>query len=368
MVQKHLQILVADDDVGDQKLLRRHLKLTQLSVDVIEAVDITEAIDKLSSGSFDIAFIDYQMPGNLNLEGIELIHAQFPYTAIVLMTGQGDELVASRAIKLGALDYMTKRSIDATSLMRTIERAVNLTSFQKQIDEQKDSLTKFSRVLVHDLKGPIRHIKAFSEMITEASAQKQYDKIAEFSQIVVKSAARIDELIDALSAYNKIDVPDLKFKTVSMQKIVTEVIFLMNPEIETKKARVQFSVLPEVNGNSPQLFQLMQNLIANGLKYCISSTPRITISVSDFEDKICFCVEDNGIGFDEKYSERIFEPFQRLHGPNDEQFSGSGLGLATCKKVVTRHGGKIWCQSEVGKGSKFFFTLPQPFPPNSFTH
>ena len=360
MVRQHLNVLIADDDSGDRKLISRHIKLTQLRVDITEAVDVNQAINLLKDNQFDIAFIDYQMPGNLNLEGIERIHAQFPYTAIVLMTGQGDENVASTAIQLGALDYMTKRSISATNLMQTIERATRLISLQQQIDEQKESLSQFSRVLVHDLKGPIRHIKAFSEMINEASAQQHFDKIAEFSQIIIKSATRLDELIDALSAYNKTDVSDVRFDTVSMQKIVTEVVFLMHPEIEEKNANIVFSDLPEVKGNAPQLFQLMQNLIGNGLKYCDAEHPHISISVLKEKNQYRFCVEDNGIGFEDKFNERIFEPFQRLHSPNDKRFSGSGLGLSTCKKIVSRHGGDIRCQSELGKGSMFFFTLPFP--------
>lgn len=317
-----------------------------------------QALEICSEKQFDFAFLDYQMPGNEDLKGVSSLHNTCPSTSIVLMTGQGDEEVASAAFKLGAVDYIPKRLVSADSIRLIIERALEHAALQKKVNEQRDSLEKFSHILGHDLTAPARSMGLLSELMSKAIEEKNYEKLGEYCDIVRTASQHMCELISALSNYNKLDVPEVVFETIAMQQLVDVAMDSLRSIIEDKNASIMYDELPNIYGNAPQLTQLMQNLIGNALKYCDRPTPEVHISAAKVDKGIRICVSDNGIGIDKQFYHSIFEPFKRLHGAGDEQYSGAGLGLATCIKIIQRHGGEIWCESEKDKGSKFFFTLP----------
>lgn len=358
MSEKKLSILVADDDEGDRKQIKRVIKQTSLDCDIEEAEDMYQALEICSEKQFDFAFLDYQMPGNEDLKGVSSLHNTCPSTSIVLMTGQGDEEVASAAFKLGAVDYIPKRLVSADSIRLIIERALEHAALQKKVNEQRDSLEKFSHILGHDLTAPARSMGLLSELMSKAIEEKNYEKLGEYCDIVRTASQHMCELISALSNYNKLDVPEVVFETIAMQQLVDVAMDSLRSIIEDKNASIMYDELPNIYGNAPQLTQLMQNLIGNALKYCDRPTPEVHISAAKVDKGIRICVSDNGIGIDKQFYHSIFEPFKRLHGAGDEQYSGAGLGLATCIKIIQRHGGEIWCESEKDKGSKFFFTLP----------
>jgi signal transduction histidine kinase len=168
------------------------------------------------------------------------------------------------------------------------------------------------------------------------------------------SAKRMEALIDTLFLYTTSEA-EVAFKHLSMNEVIVDALSNLEQIIQDRGAKITYDELPTVTG-SPQLVQLMQNLIGNGIKYCESEVPDVHVSATRLEPDLWqFTVKDNGIGIPEEFYRQIFEPFQRLHG--DGQYEGTGLGLATCKMIVTRHGGTISCASEVGQGTTFSFTL-----------
>lgn len=355
---KPLTILIADDDYGDRKHLKRVMKQVHLSCTIEEAGDMHDALQLCTEKAFDFAFLDYQMPGNTDLEGISILHHRHPYTSIVLMTGQGDEEVASKAIKLGAVDYVPKRSISADSIRRIVEYAQKQTAMQKKLDDQRESLEHFSHVLVHDLSAPIRHISWYSEIIARAVQKEDYQDLLDHCRRISQATTRMQDLISTLNIYNTVDTTRVTFEECSMEEVADEVITMLGNSISERNAAVTFDALPTVYGNMPQLVQLLQNLVANGIKFCDAPTPKVHISAKKRDSDCCISVADNGIGIDPKFYKSIFSPFKRLHGAGSSKYPGSGLGLSTCKKIVDRHEGEIWCDSEPGQGTTFYVTLP----------
>lgn len=355
MTKGALSILIADDDEGDRKNLRRILKKSDIECVIEEACDIPEVMHSAENQAFDCAILDYQMPGTNGLEGLALLRKFHPYMSIIMVTGQGDEMLASEAFKRGASDYIPKRSITEDSISHVIKNTLEKTALLRKVDEQRQALESFAHVLAHDLKAPIRHIRTFGEMLAEAMENKEYDEVAHFQERMDIAAERIEVLIDRLMQYNTLSGKEVELRAVSMQNIVENALDNLSVVVRERDASVVYHNLPEVIGDEPQLILLLQNLIGNGIKYCESDAPRIEIGVERNEYDCCFSVADNGIGIPEKYHKDIFSPFRRLHGSGE--YEGAGLGLAICKKIVERHTGKIWCESQPDNGTTFFFTI-----------
>lgn len=355
-----LDILVVDDDAGDRKALCRALQASGTARDIVETADIQSALAACDGRTFDCAIVDYRMPGYDGLHGVTALHARFPFMPIVMATSHGDEVVATEALKRGAADYIPKANIRGASIRRVLDSAVEKAALRREVARRQEELEKFAAVLVHDLRAPITAIRAFARYIDKGLQAETPDRetIAGQCRQIVECGRRMDALINALYEYTKADA-DVGFELVDMRAVLAEARSNLQDVIERRQARVEHGPLPTVLGNLPQLSELMQNLIGNGLKYCEMPAPLIEIQARPEPDNVWrFAVRDNGIGIAEKHRQRIFEPFERLHGTG--KYEGSGLGLAICKKIVERHGGAIWCEGNDGAGSTFVFTLRGP--------
>jgi len=212
----------------------------------------------------------------------------------------------------------------------------------------------FGQVLVHDLKGPIFNLLMFADAIEKSIQEGKTEEAVPFCNALVKATTRLNSLIDALQQYTRAE-QRVVFAPLEMSQVLIDTLGNLEQVIEERGARVTYGELPAVSG-TPQLAQLMQNLIGNSIKYCEAETPLVHISAKlQGENVWLFSVQDNGIGIPEEYAQQVFEPFHRLHGVG--KYEGTGLGLATCKKIVERHGGTISCASQEGQGTTFCFTL-----------
>ncbi|HZW34034.1 MAG TPA: ATP-binding protein, partial [Isosphaeraceae bacterium] len=178
----------------------------------------------------------------------------------------------------------------------------------------------------------------------------------EFIAFAVDGATRMQALINDLLAYSRVGTRGKEFTLTDCTAVLERVLGDMGPTISEAGAIVTYDPLPTVMADGSQLGQVFQNLIGNAIKYRREEPPRIHVAARRVADEWIFSVADNGIGIEPQYFERIFVLFQRLHGKGE--YPGTGIGLAICKKIVERHGGRIWVESEPGKGSTFFFTLP----------
>jgi hypothetical protein len=166
----------------------------------------------------------------------------------------------------------------------------------------------------------------------------------------------MDAFLDQLHAYTEAD-SEPQFENLQLDDLLADVLANLDAVIGKARASVESEGLPVICGDRAQLIQLLQNLIGNGIKYCRADAPQVRIRACVESDEYCRVeICDNGIGIPEKSYKSVFEPFRRLHAQGE--FEGTGLGLATCKKIVERHGGTIWCRSKAGKGTSFFFTVP----------
>ncbi|AXC11397.1 Phytochrome, two-component sensor histidine kinase [Acidisarcina polymorpha] len=361
-VRDSLNILIVDDDEGDRKQIRRALKQTEAVC--FESASVGEALEACEKKTFDCAIVDYRLAGQDGLSGIRLLHKRFPHLALIMITGQGDELVAAEAMKVGAMDYLSKNRVHAESLWRSVENAVHKATLLKKLDEQRGELEVFSRVLVHDLKGPLENLLLLAfliednlrEGISKGFPPGRLEEIASYCPALSRSVERMNALLDTLYKYTNAQT-EVEFKPLPMGEVMIDALVNLKQLIQTRGAQVTYGELPTVFG-SPQLVQLLQNLIANGIKYCDAETPLVHVSATALQSGLWqFAVQDNGIGIPEQSYQQIFEPFRRLHGIG--KYEGSGLGLATCKKIVERHHGTIWCESKIGQGTTFCFTLPE---------
>ena len=238
---------------------------------------------------------------------------------------------------------------------RTAQEA--LRAAHDELARSNAELEQFAYVASHDLQEPLRMVSSYTQLLERRHGDKLQGDAKEFMAFIVDGAARMKQLIEDLLAYSRVGTRGKAFRRTPMEKVFERASANLRAAIEEGGVELTHDPLPEVEGDESQLVQLMQNLIGNAIKFRAEAEPRIHVSCSEKEDEFAFAVQDNGIGIEPQYFERIFMVFQRLHDKG--QYPGTGIGLAICKKVVDRHGGRIWVESAPGKGSRFVFTLPR---------
>jgi PAS domain S-box-containing protein len=235
---------------------------------------------------------------------------------------------------------------------------------QKEIEEElrraNDDLQQFAYSASHDLQEPIRNVAVYSEIVS-----KRYHAVLDadgqqFLGFLTEGGRRLAKLVSDLLAYTRAGAGEINPTTVDSSAVLHNALSSLAEVIRESDARVTNDPLPEVYMGATHLQQLLQNLIGNALKYRNEKPPRIHISAVNLGAAWRFSVQDNGIGIDAKYKEVIFGVFKRLH--RDQNYTGTGIGLAICQRVVERYGGRIWVESEPGKGATFFFTVPEHAP------
>jgi PAS domain S-box-containing protein len=220
-----------------------------------------------------------------------------------------------------------------------------------------EDLQRFAYVASHDLREPLRHISSFTELLRRHSQGKLDPQCQEFMDFISEGVKRMQILIQDLLEFSNVAKGAEVFSPVDCNVALAQAMQSLKLTIAETEANITADCLPTVNGSSGRLTQIFQNLIGNAIKYRGPREPRIHISALDQADGWLFSVEDNGMGIEMAYAKEIFGLFKRLHSRGE--YEGTGIGLALCKRIVERHGGRIWVESEIGQGSTFFFTIPE---------
>ncbi|MBL7216216.1 MAG: hypothetical protein ISS62_00855, partial [Desulfobacteraceae bacterium] len=207
----------------------------------------------------------------------------------------------------------------------------------------------------HDLQEPLRMVNSYLQLLEQRYKGKLDADADDFIHFAVDGAQRMKALIESLLHYSRVTTAGKPPKPVDTEALLKTIIQNMEVIISEKKAAITHDPLPAVTADEVQLGQVLQNLIGNAFKFSGEEPPRVHIASEHTDGGILFSVSDNGIGIDPDFKERVFEIFQRLHGR--EEYPGTGIGLAICKRIVERHGGRIWVESEKGKGATFYFTI-----------
>lgn len=236
-------------------------------------------------------------------------------------------------------------------------KAEELQHSNTALERSNLELQQFAYIASHDLQSPLRSISGFVQLLRAEYEGKLDTRADDWIRRTVQSIQQMQLLIRDLLAYSHVDSKSHLFQTVHFQEVFDETVSRLEAVIHETAAKITCGELPTVTGDRLQLIQVLQNLIDNALKYRSTAPPHIHVSAVYDTNEWVVSVRDNGIGIEQKHHTRIFEIFRRLH--DQQEYPGTGIGLAVCRRVIYRHGGKIWLESEPGRGSTFYFTIPE---------
>jgi signal transduction histidine kinase len=289
-----------------------------------------------------------------------IVHRVEDVTEFVLLQQVSDDQQKQFRLFTDKIELeLLQRSRELQNSNKALEETIReLTLRTEELKRSNEELNRFAATASHDIKAPFRSVGGYLEIIKEKVKDCDTDpEIIQAFERIKAARQRIAALLDDLLRFSKINRQNGELAPVDLNKVLEDVQNNLEYNIKEKDAKVIVEgKLPTVKGHTFQLAALFQNLIANGLKFQDKSIPEVIISVKREEEFYKFSIKDNGIGIPTQYFSKIFDMFERLHG--DDEFNGTGLGLTICKRVVEFHKGKIWVESESGKGTTFHFTLP----------
>ncbi|WP_066425758.1 ATP-binding protein [Anabaena sp. 4-3] len=237
-----------------------------------------------------------------------------------------------------------------------LRQADELAQLAQDLERSNAELKKFAYVASHDLQEPLNQVANYVQLLEMRYEDELDEDAKEFINFAVEGVSLMQTLIDDVLAYSKVDTQAIAFQLTDVEKALERALSNLRQRIIETGATITHDPLPSVMAGSTQLMQLFQNLIANAIKFRSEEPPRIHVGAERLEDEWLFSVKDNGIGIDPRFSDRIFVIFQRLH--TRDEYQGTGMGLAICKKIIECHRGRIWVESQLGEGATFYFTIP----------
>jgi PAS domain S-box-containing protein len=286
----------------------------------------------------------------LELDALGRDGNEFPVELTITPVREGDSYIFNAFLH----DITERKQAEQTIKARTA-----------QLEAANKDLERFAYLASHDLQEPLRMISSFAELLSERYTNRLDADAGEFIGYMVDSANRMRELISGLLAFSRLQTQGQPLETIAAEEAFHRAIANLQVAIKESRALVTHDPLPQVLGDTTQLMQVFQNLIGNAIKFCTQDVPRVHVSAHESGKEWLISVKDNGIGIAPQFHRRIFEIFQRLHGR--AEYSGTGLGLALCQRIIERHGGRIWVESELGQGSTFHLTLPLAERPEDVT-
>jgi signal transduction histidine kinase len=266
------------------------------------------------------------------------------------------------AEKAAQLETTVSQLEDAQSatlnMLDDIEQARRkLQASGEALEQSNLELQQFAYVASHDLQTPLRAVAGFAQLL-QSQYQGQLDDDADkYIATIVSSCERMKTMINDLLTYSRVESQTLPFKPVEMLEIFDGAAAILSGAVKETSGTLTHGDLPTVNGDKAQLSQLMMNLIGNGLKYHGEEPPQIHVEAEESPDEWTISIRDNGIGIEPRFYDRIFDIFRRLH--TQEEYKGTGIGLAICRRIVKKHNGRLWLESKLGEGTTFYFTIPK---------
>jgi len=253
------------------------------------------------------------------------------------------------------IDQLTKENEYQALLLEKTEQIARQNEELSRVNEE---LRQFAYIASHDLKEPLRMVASYTQLLERLAGDELDDSHRLYFHYVTEGVNRMNNLLDALLKYATIGKMEEEREAVNLNEIVKYCSSNLKVPIEETEAIIQTELLPTVMGSQSLFIQLLQNLIGNALKFRnLEEKPFVQIASRETDDAFIICVQDNGIGIADEHKNRIFEIFQRLHSRT--KYEGTGIGLAICQKILQGLGGRIWVESEVGKGATFYFSIPK---------
>lgn len=392
--QSKVKILLVDDQ--EENLIALEAVLESLGQILVKAHSGREALRHLMDTDFAAILLDVRMPDMDGFECAAMIRQRERSrdTPIIFLTALRNEELQYRGYFMGAVDFLSKpivpevlrskisvfvdlarknallqeknRELEQTiaELRRAEESILRLNAdLERSVDERtkelmrsNDELRQFAYIASHDLQEPLRTVGSYTQLLAKRYRGKLGEDADEFVNFIVDGVTRMHVLLNDMLSYSRVSDAEKKpFVITDSGSALAAALANLEAAIRENSAVVTHSDLPSVYADDIQLAQVFQNLISNAIKYRSPEVPRIHVNAERSGDEWIFSCTDNGVGIDARYHERIFGIFKRLHG---KEIEGTGMGLAICKKIIERHGGRIWVESEASRGATFRFTLP----------
>jgi signal transduction histidine kinase len=356
-----LRVLLVEDNPADVEFVLLALRKDgfDVSSDVVQTVE--EFTLQVHAASYDLILADYNLPQWSGMEALQILRRENLDVPLIVVTGYLGEEKAVECIKQGATDCVLKDHL--ARLPTSVRRALEEKRLRKQrrlseeeLARSNAELEQFAYVASHDLQEPLRMIANYTQLLAERYRGKLDEQADKYIAYSVDGATRMQALIQDLLRFSRVGNQQIEPRTTECRAVVEQALKNLQAAILESGAAVNWNELPEVMADPGQLTQVFQNLIANAIKFHGIETPMIQIDSEKKENEWVFAVTDNGIGIPPESWQDIFVIFRRLH--TRSEYAGNGIGLSICKKIIERHGGKIWIEAQAKPGCRFKFTLP----------
>jgi signal transduction histidine kinase len=382
-----LRIGLVEDNPGDARLIQEMLReppVTQFRLTHSTRMD--QLLENLAREPIEVLLLDLGLPDSQGMDTFHRINDRLPDLPIVIFSGADDEQLASIAVSSGAQDYLVKGRINSFLLKRAIRYAMERKRAEEEIRRlnrelegrvaertaqlvrANKELEAFSYSVSHDLRAPLRHIEGYVAMLQRATKGILPPKAEHYLDTISASSVEMGNLIDNLLAFSRMSAEQMTEASVDLGLLAGEVARTLQMAAGERDITWKISPLPLVVGDLSMLRQVLANLLDNAVKYS-KKRERAVIEIGmagEEGGRAIVFVRDNGAGFNMRYYDKLFGVFHRLHSPDD--FEGTGIGLATVRRIIDRHGGRTWAEGVVDEGATFYFTLriapvlPTPLP------
>ncbi len=367
-----LRVLLVEDDAADRDLILRELGKGEFEIvcEVVQTAD--EFRQRVRTNCPDVVLSDYNLGQWRGTEALEILREEGLDIPLILVSGALGDVTAVECIKQGVTDYVLKDSLARLSVAlrgalkdkksREYRQRAQEALAQKveELASSNRDLEQFAYVASHDLQEPLRMVAAYTQLLAERYRGKLDDQADKYINYAVDGAARMQSLIHDLLALSRVGRQETELKNTDCNEVVAQAVKDLQASILESGVVINVGSLPWLKANETQLKQVFQNLIGNAIKFRGSRSPVIDIAAQRQGANWIFSIADNGIGISPEHAENVFIIFNRLH--TRTEYPGNGIGLAICKKIVERQGGKIEALPRDGGGTIFRLTLPAGRP------
>ena len=348
------------DDNDASRYMRTRL-LSMAGYDVKEAATGAAALEQVRAARPDLILLDVNLP---DLDGFEVCRriradpsvSRTPVLYVSATNISNPDIVTG--LESGADQYLTE-PIDGKVLIATVRAALRTYEAEQALLRSNEEFRRFGYTVAHELREPLRTVSSYSQLLVQRYGGKLDSDAASFLEFMTQATGRMDRLIDDMLTFAEASSTPVELHPTPLDPVLDTVLYELDGVVKEAGARITRDPLPEVNGDSGRLRQVLKNLLGNAIKYRGGEEPDIHVWAQKSGAQWIVSVSDNGTGINPEYADVVFGLFRRLHG---REVPGSGVGLAVCKEIIEHHGGRIWVEPGVPRGSIFRFTLPDSSP------